>query len=359
MAITTLATTLSASASASASEPKTEHGIWGGEPAEVCALPTVAWLPEPGCSAVLIGPELVLTAAHCTQSLTPPTVVFGEDASAPALVRETIACVPNPAWTGLVDASDFGYCRLAEPVALPIVPVARGCELDALAPGGAVVLAGFGEDEQGLSGRKRWVETELSALDAGLLTLGGGGDDSCFGDSGGPVLFEREGEWRIVGLIIGGDTCGAGGLAARADDALIHAELDTGLDLDPCRAADGTWAPSATCGDFASAPLEPAGQWSSACASGPLSGAAASCGPAFEPGTEPGGCGCSTSPTDPRGPLRDPTWPVLALLLAFLCKGIVRGCPTLSTSRSSSARPPSASPWTYPSKTNSARPSRR
>ena len=41
---------------------------------------------------------------------------------------------------------------LTESIALDITPVARGCELDALAVGGEVVLAGFGEDEAGEDG---------------------------------------------------------------------------------------------------------------------------------------------------------------------------------------------------------------
>ena len=283
---------------AQAKEPA-PASIWGGALADTCALPTVVWLPQTGCSGVAIAPDLILTAAHCTQSLDQPTVVFGEDVDAPARTVATERCVANPDWTGLVDATDYGYCLLAESVALDVVPVARGCELDALEVGREVVLAGFGEDEAGVSGRKRLVAVPVTGIagDGGaLIELGGGGLDSCLGDSGGPVLIDLgledgKASWRIAALIIGGDQCGQGGVSVRADEALRFAELDAGRDLDPCRDASGAWAPTVACGAFAAAPLDGAGSWATGCV-GARSSPSASCGPAYDASATPG-CACS------------------------------------------------------------------
>jgi hypothetical protein len=287
-----LVATLTGEVAAAPDEPRAP-GIWGGEVAGVCGLPTVVWLPAAGCSGVLIAPEIVLTAAHCTQSLAAQTVVFGEDADAPALVRETVGCVANPDWSGLADASDFGYCRLAEGVELPLVPVARGCELDALAPGQAAIVAGFGEDEQGVYGIKRWVEVTISSVEGELIRLGGDGSDSCQGDSGGPTLIELAGGWRVVALTSGGYECGQGGVAVSVEAALRFAEDETGLDLDPCRDASGAWAPRASCRDFAAAPLEPLGEWADGCLAAPRAEPVLEC-----EAPDPEGCACSA---DDRG----------------------------------------------------------
>ena len=210
-----------------------ETGIWEGEAVEPCGLPTVVWLPHSGCSGVLVGPRLVLTAGHCVQGLDPPTVVFGEEVDAPARVVAAQACVANPAWTGLVDAEDFGYCLLSEAVELPLVPVAPACEQLDLAPGQPLVLAGFGQDELGVLGRKRHVEVSLSSVEPGLLRAGGEGLDSCLGDSGGPLMLPpgpgRAG-WRVVGLIVGGEACGEGSVSVEAERALSWALADAGLE---------------------------------------------------------------------------------------------------------------------------------
>ena len=283
--------------SAAAGSPS--QGIWGGEPVELCALPTVVWLPHSGCSGVLVSPRLVLTAGHCVQGLDPPTVVFGEDLAAPARSVDALRCVANPSWSGLVDAEDFGYCLLGEAVELPIVPVVAACEAPTREPGTSVLIAGFGEDEQGASGRKRAVELELTQVDAGLLALGGAGLDSCLGDSGGPVMLALEdGGWRVVGLIVGGGSCGEGGFAVDAGRALDWALADAGIEL----------------GELGETPIDPRSgasdpglAWAQGCPSETL--ALERCD---APATAEPGCACRSD----RAP-RSGGWGWLALVVSY------------------------------------------
>ena len=95
--------------------------IYGGQLAQTCQWPsTVAIHGVDGlCTASLVHPEILVTAAHCLE-------------------------------LGNMD------------VGVPIVPIAMGCETDGLVPGATAVLAGYGlADDEDSAGRKRFVTTEI------------------------------------------------------------------------------------------------------------------------------------------------------------------------------------------------------
>ena len=65
-------------------------------------------------------------------------------------------CQVNPQYSG--SNHDFAFCKLAQPVTnVEIVPILMGCETSILAPGTEIVLAGFGQTENGGVGQKREV----------------------------------------------------------------------------------------------------------------------------------------------------------------------------------------------------------
>jgi hypothetical protein len=157
-----------------------------------------------GCSAVLIAPDLALTAGHCARgAVSGPTALqlhFRPDRTPPAF-RATVRAVAfhsdyAPAPIEPRNAhSDIALLRLARPVPPEIatpIPVARG---DAEA--GLVAIYGYVNGEPDVL--RGHPGCALMALAPGLL-----GSDCrvVSGISGAPVLSGGPGDWRVEGIAV-------------------------------------------------------------------------------------------------------------------------------------------------------------
>jgi len=272
-------------------EPSPAVPIVGGHRVVECGWPsTVALVSDTSlCTGTLLHPSLVLYAAHCGAAF--KEARFGESITGSGLQRtvpiETCHVLPGGAPS---HGDDFAYCVLADPVEdVPIVPPLMGCELEVLEPGAPITLVGFGRTEDGSSGTKHEVDTEVVGFtSAGEIRLGGAGADTCFGDSGGPAFVQLDdGSWRVFGVTSWGTVCGQGGYSSLTSAAIPWVEAETGFDLSPCHDGYGVWEPGLSCDAFALEPWVGHGQWPEGCVGGPVSGPSETCGAPF--------------PSDPEG----------------------------------------------------------
>ena len=212
--------------------------IFGGQPTALGDLPFVAALglrdpadqpPRLLCTAVLVAPDQLLTAAHCLdRSGTAPgpeiwapqqlvVSLSGTDGTAlrqPYLPVAAVAVDPNFRHHPL-GYGDLGSIRLASPLTGPGAPAPVPVILDpldlpaALGPG-RVEIAGYGRREDGGTGQLRLATADIRDVGPTELLAGGSGHDACDGDSGGPGL--TPGNRSLVAVISRGAQlgCGAG-----------------------------------------------------------------------------------------------------------------------------------------------------
>ena len=262
-----------------------DPSIYGGFPSSTCGWPTTVLVTgnQGLCTGTLVHPELVITAAHCVGNGSARQIGFGPSGN--SRTRQA-TCYRHPSYNGNA-TYDFGYCELSQAVDdVPIIPPLFGCEVDEyIVNGQPVTIVGYGETNNGNAGTKYEVETTITGYQNGEVFIGGGGKDSCSGDSGGPVYVQiDDGSWRVFGITSYGGQCGQGGVYGNIATNLAWVEQQTGIDISPCFDSNGTWTPNIDCGGF---PIDPGSgnntSWQQGCGGGPVSGFAASCGTPFTP----------------------------------------------------------------------------
>jgi uncharacterized protein (TIGR03382 family) len=208
---------------------------------------------EAGCTGSLIAPDVVLTAAHCIDPRligpAKPSFTLALDTRIGAEVitsRETIMHeqfrIDAEIGEGLGEFFDIGLVLLERPITeIAPVPMPRPQDGDALTPGLAMEIAGYGiTDAAGNTGVLFDAETQLISLNPTELQVGMGSPQpqNCNGDSGGPGFASIGGKRRVIGIVsrsFSGFECNRGGVDTRVDAYLtwIHGKLPPGTEV-PC-----------------------------------------------------------------------------------------------------------------------------
>jgi hypothetical protein len=148
-----------------------------------------------GCTAEVVSPHVVLTAAHCVQGLSSWTITVG---TTDIPVTEGHF---NPMFDPNGDASyDNGILIVADPLSVTPLPLNR-TPLTSAMKGQPVRIIGFGVTKSTTDdyGTRRVANTTLVDYDPQQITVGDAAHAQCDGDSGGPVMMVISGTEVVIG----------------------------------------------------------------------------------------------------------------------------------------------------------------
>jgi hypothetical protein len=153
------------------------------------------------CSATLIAPRWVLTAAHCTAD-TGNTFCVGERSNQATCFGIARVIDHSSRDTTLLELREDVTQRLPDVTPIAIITESTSGWVGRTAEG-----AGYGQTETGSSGRRFFTAEPIVGVSGDYITVDGQGRRGlCYGDSGGPLLgIASDGSPRVIGDLTGGD----------------------------------------------------------------------------------------------------------------------------------------------------------
>jgi V8-like Glu-specific endopeptidase len=179
------------------------------------------------CTATVISPTVLLTAAHCVSPQTVGSTTFqayfGADANAGGGTWAKVSATHYDSGFDVNDLNgghDVAVAILASPTSVAPKPVNRSSSITGML-GQSVRLVGYGLNNasaQAGAGTKRQVTTTLNQVTSQLLQIGNSQKETCNGDSGGPAFMNFGGVETLVGVTSFGQVgCTGGGWDTRID----------------------------------------------------------------------------------------------------------------------------------------------
>ncbi|KAK6640424.1 hypothetical protein RUM44_012118 [Polyplax serrata] len=212
---------------------RTDPYIVSGTPAPKDAYPFIVSLRAKKtndfyCGGALVSDRFVLTAAHCIHdSIKFIEVGVGSNAIENQTIHELEEAFIYPSYTPLTTIDDIALLKLKKPVTFSdsVQPILfpfpnRTDNLPVIAMGWGRTAADGPASEILLELKRNVLSNDEcsnrlavggSKIKSNHICLGTNeGDGVCFGDSGGPMVHEKDGKFYILGVVAWGIPCALG-----------------------------------------------------------------------------------------------------------------------------------------------------
>jgi secreted trypsin-like serine protease len=230
--------------------------VIGGAPAPAGKWPDAAGVnfgQDTLCSGTLIAPTVVLTAGHCVSPPpAPDSVLLGATTFAQSSQGETIHVIKSIEYPSSQSSEDLAVLVLEHAAKEAPRAIASGWARVDIKNNAAVQFVGFGTtDKNGSDNNTLLMEAQstitdfdcsanlgngcnLAAMPNGELGAGGGGIDTCPGDSGGPMYLLTGYGTFLAGVTSRGYdndqfACSEGGIYERPDKVVDWIEEVAGV----------------------------------------------------------------------------------------------------------------------------------
>ena len=231
---------------------------WSGVGALTLRVPGAGYVGS-FCTATLIEPDWVLTAAHCLSASedrpepTPQTVRFfiGTDANPTSGgfppqgdFYQADRFIIHPGYSGDDFEDDIALVHLSDPV-FNVEPYAINTNNLIPYTGDDATYVGYGVDNgvtQSGSGIKRSTEMAIRYVETWIYDSQYEGSGICFGDSGGPGLLNIRGDWKVVGVnsaVVGEVPCEDFYISMRVDAYAPWINQQLGAPAPNCNQTEG------------------------------------------------------------------------------------------------------------------------
>lgn len=198
----------------------TEDEIVGGSAtSSYSAVGGIADSQDAFCTATLIAPDRILSAAHCFDDASGQLYFVGGSVLTKPTYRARIKSFKqHPGWDG--EKNDIAIATLADPV--PATPYPVATNLTDAVVGKRLLFVGYGVTNgwtQRGFGTKRQVSITITALRSTEIEYSERGKNTCSGDSGGPAFVKTStGALAVAGVTSYGDAgCTQYGVDTRTD----------------------------------------------------------------------------------------------------------------------------------------------